>query len=106
MSYDFQSRTYVPDVVVKVLSYNVSQQYIINGVIVTDANEYFYTRGGWVMASELKIGSSIYDTVSGTYVDVASIAVVDAPITVYDLVGNDGNNVVVDYGYLADSVSQ
>lgn len=106
LSYDTQTNKFYDNVVLKVINFTAYGEYLINGNIGTDANELFYTNGTWTSASDLNAGDKIYDPLTNTSITITSISYVPKSITVYDIIGSSGNNMLVGKGYLADAETQ
>ena len=112
LSYNVQTHQFYPNIVQKLVSYNVYTEYIINGNVGTDSAEKFYTyvpstgAYGWVFANNLTVGDEIYSPVNNTYIKVSSIQVVQKPngLVVYDPIGTSSNDFVA-AGTLADSTA-
>ncbi|MEM3820118.1 MAG: Hint domain-containing protein [Candidatus Micrarchaeaceae archaeon] len=104
LSYNVQTHSFFPNVITAVLKYNVSQLYVINYNVTTDANELFYTKNGWVAASNLRVGDTVLNPITNAYIEISSIAVVSRQGVVYDLIGASSNNFIAD-GYLSDQTT-
>jgi len=111
LSYDPETNTFYPNVIVATVHYNVYQIYYINGgEIITDSGELFFvSRNGqksWVSAQNLKVGDILLDPVTNQGIVVNSINIenLKTPIVVYDLLGAQGNNFIAN-GVLADTLT-
>ncbi len=108
-SYNLRTHSMYPDTIDKVLRYNVSEVYVINGKVTVDPAEYFYVvnstggTGNWTATPDLRIGETILGPASNSLITVDSISNKSVPggILVYDLRFKNGNNFIAN-GYLAD----
>ena len=107
LSYDPETNTFYPNVIVATVHFPVSKLYIINGKIVTDANEIFFvSKNGhreWIAAANLRIGDKLIEPKTNGEIVISSIIVenLTTPVIVYDLLGAQGNNFIAN-GVLAD----
>jgi len=107
LSYNPETNTFYPNVVVVTAHYAVSSIYIINGEIVTDAKEIFFvSRNGhreWIAAENLRVGDKLIDPTTNGEMVISSIRVenLTEPVIMYDLLGAQGNNFIAN-GVLAD----
>ncbi len=107
LSYDENTGKFYSNVVLNVISFNTYGKYVINGQIGTDAAEVFYTNNNmWTPSSQLKVGESIYDPLTNSWIPIVSIQYIPDTIKVYDVVGSSGNNFIVNGKYLADIITQ
>ncbi|MGC8776854.1 MAG: Hint domain-containing protein [Candidatus Micrarchaeia archaeon] len=110
LGYNPYTKEFYPNVVLATVNYPVYQLYIINNNITTDAAELFYVYRNsselWVAASKLKVGDMMFNPLTGEKTKIYSIKIVDltAPITVYDIIGAQGNSFIAE-GTLADATT-
>jgi len=111
LSYNPETNTFYPNVIVATVHFLVSRLYIINGKIVTDANEIFFvSRNGdkeWIAAANLRIGDKLIEPKTNGEIVISSIIVenLTTPVIMYDLLGAQGNNFIAN-GVLADILTQ
>jgi len=105
LSYDPETNTFYPNVIVATVHFPVSKLYIINGKIVTDANEIFFvSRNGhreWIAAANLRIGDKLIEPTTNGEIVISSIRIENRSVIMYDLLGAQGNNFIAN-GVLAD----
>ncbi len=108
MSYNTNTSQLYPNIVVAAPVYSSNTIYTINNNVSTDGFEVFYVKVNntetWVHASDLKVGEEIYNPLAKKFITIKSITVTpySSSIPVYDIVGSEGNDFVVNGGYLAD----
>ena len=106
LSYDTRSGKFYTNTVIKNINFLVTGEYLINNEIGTDQGEVFYTSNGtWTHPNDLKVGDTILDPLTNSWINVTSVTYTPNQIRVYDLIESSGNNFIVDGGYLADAVT-
>ena len=109
-SYNVKTNKEYPNVVIDVPVYTTKVLYTINSNLTTDGFEVFYTNINgtyqWIHASNLKVGQNIMNPITGKYIKIKTISVLNSNVSVslYDIIGASGNDYIVDGGYLADKL--
>jgi len=97
LSYNPETNTFYPNVIVATVHFPVSRVYIINDKIVTDAKEIFFvSRNGnkeWIAAANLRVGDKLIEPATDGEMVITSIRIENStrPIIMYDLLGAQGN---------------
>ena len=110
-SYNTMTKQLYSDVVLERPVYLVNQTYTINNNTITDKYEYFYTKLSngtmkWISAPNLTIGDEIFNPLTNNFILVNSITITNnTSVLVYDLILKNGNNYIVNRGYLADKIA-
>jgi len=106
LSYNPATNKLAPSVVVTVIQRKTGNQYIFNDVLPVDSGEVMLINGNWTLASNAKVGDSLFDPLTGKNVTITSITS-DYGIgtqTVYDFIAAPYNNYIAD-GYLIDAIT-
>jgi len=102
LSYNPETNTFYPNVIVATVHFPVSRPYIINDKIVTDANEIFFvSRNGhreWIAAANLRVGDKLIEPATDGEMTITSIRIENSttPVIMYDLLGAQGNVFIAD----------
>lgn len=106
MSYNPAANALAPSVVSTVISRKTGNMYIFNNVLRVDAGEDMLINGNWTLASNAKVGDSLFDPLTGKSITITSITsnYNVGTQTVYDFLAAPYNNYIAD-GYLIDAVT-
>ncbi len=104
MSYNPAANALAPSVVSTVISRKTGNMYIFNDMLSVDAGEVMLINGNWTLASNAKVGDSLFDPLTGKSITITSIAsnYNVGTQTVYDFLAAPYNNYIAD-GYLIDA---